>query len=481
MSILYTDQAQGYNMNNLDMFINTTPVQGNPTLDTSITETPSPKRRRGRPSKCPEDSSQSPAASLSAAVLKQGTPKASSPLMRVSPRSGRKRSYNSSPLQHKMVNSPRGGTLMRLDVGKTKPTSPSAIAGPIASKPHKARKTSTKKAATANNFYNLFPSRVSLSTQQNIDAITRDTVPDSKLGSVNPTLLLSSPISASKINEINKSRTPIDTNKSQDSSSGKMEPPSSTTVGLVSSPMTPTSANSSCFSSIVRSSPLYHGYYAHQSSPGTSVLASSPMRFHMKPLSEVKIDFSETKSNKNSQNVSKNPHNSSEPTGSQSSTSPRTIDDLTDGQYKLSFGIDEFGQAIVTRVKIPKPAVITTSTNSSPSPKTRKLPPSKLTRHQSLATVPQVHAQLDRSVSLSSLPTLKSTECDFFIEPSKITRETSMFNGMGDDLGFEVMTPLQQTEINIEEDMGTTSDEVDLVVDDCDARNALMKMIRRSL
>lgn len=56
-----------------------------------------------------------------------------------------------------------------------------------------------------------------------------------------------------------------------------------------------------------------------------------------------------------------------------------------------------------------------------------------------------------------------------------------MFNGMGDDLGFEVMTPLQQTEINIEEDMGTTSDEVDLVVDDCDARNALMKMIRRSL
>lgn len=126
--------------------------------------------------------------------------------------------------------------------------------------------------------------------------------------------------------------------------------------------------------------------------------------------------------------------------------------------------IDENGQARITKTFTGKPKQPIFAAEHTP-------------RHQSLSAL---------TFSKNNL----SHEFSMFVEPSKVA-DGFFFSDLDDHLGFDVtMTPVQQqgpTFMNREDDKdfsnGTTSDE-DLLDDDVmnsDARNALVKMIRRSI
>lgn len=393
--------------------------------------TPSPKRRRGRPPKCPQSSDKnSPAATLSAAVMKQGTPKASAPLMRISPVKS-----EGSPVQRRKVNpSPKGGTLLMLDSTPTKPRKNSKI-----------WKNHTKDQPKL--------LMVSTQAQQNIQSLTSDGNDLSRTVSVNPSLLLSSPITTNKIKEINKNRMPQDSALTDLKYKWKRPQKSLTS----SSPMTPQS--SSCFSSIMQSSPLYHGYYVNQnSSPSTSVLCSSPVKLQVRPmeLPDVKpVDETEVQK---IQELPLNPSNSPilKPSDPLPKITTANTQDLS--QYRISMSVDENGQAKVTKVFTGKP-----STNT----------------HKDLPISPK----LSKSHSADFIPNAKlNNEFSMFVEPSKVT---DMFNETDSHLGFEVNTPIaHQTPVySHDEDSYQKAEDDEFKQQDVlmsDARSALIQMIRRS-
>lgn len=451
------------------------------------TTTPPQKRRRGRPPKCPSNAEgqPSPAAHSSAAVVRQGTPKASAPFMKISPLRGKKSSdstFNSSPLQRMINPSPRGGLLMKLNDDQERPatkkikrSSSSSSAGTIYSMTLSADKP--KKDDSMNTF--MTPPKISLSTQEGIHSLTSDS-PSHKKTSVNPSLLLSSPMpNTHGFNNGNR----VDDVKSKTmstSSSNKMKSKSQKHL-IASSPVTPNSLASSCFSSIIQSSPLYHGYYANQSSP-SSALNSSPIKFQMKP-----IDLPELKKESNHNDIllpkidelPKNPVNSPtlKPQDTELSKTSSRSSTPAKGEYKLTFSIDEFGQAKVLKVKDSKPKV----SNS-------KLTRPKFTRHESLMNANSNPLGFGRSSSLSTIPQLKSQPSitgdltdnsshdynEMFIEPSKMT---------SDPLSNDFSQPVELENLQGSEGSSYMND-VDELEDESmnyDARSALIKMIRRSI
>jgi hypothetical protein len=406
--------------------------------------TPPAKRRRGRPPKCPEGSNGvSPAANLSAAVLKQGTPRASAPVMRISPLRSAKSSED-SPVQRRTVNpSPKGGTLMKLD-GLS----------------NSGKSTRSKK----NSFYRMTPNTISLHTQKNIQSLTSGETTEPKADSVNPLLLLSSPITSSKINEINKNRLPAELRTSQKSKKVVKQ-----SFPLSSSPVTP---SSSCFSSIMQSSPLYQGYYVSQSSPGTTIVGSSPVKFQVKPM-EISDDSKASDINfKKMTELPVNPSNSPDlrsrdPSPKTTTTSPVKMFE----QYRLSMSIDENGQARITKIFTGNQTSKSSSSSSS----------SKITRHHSMASLGSSQTQNP----LSTFKQITNQELSMFIEPSRVTSD-SFFSEIDDHLGFDVSTPIQQQFGTFSEEDGSEGalNENDFFEDESmnfDARRALMKMIRRSV
>jgi hypothetical protein len=414
-----------------------------PPSTTPPSTTPPAKRRRGRPPKCPEGSNGvSPAANLSAAVLKQGTPRASAPVMRISPLRSAK-SSEGSPVQRRTVNpSPKGGTLMKLD-GL-----------------HDSGKSTRSKK---NSFYRMTPNTISLHTQKNIQSLTSGETTEPKADSVNPLLLLSSPITSSKINEINKNRLPAELRISQKSKKVVKQ-----SFPLSSSPMTP---SSSCFSSIMQSSPLYQGYYVSQSSPGTTVVGSSPVKFQVKPMEIPEGKKANDINFKKMTELPVNPSNSPDLRSRDSSPNTTTSPVKMFEQYRLSMSIDDNGQARITKIFTGNQTSKSSSLSSS----------SKITRHHSTGNLGSSRTQNP----LSTFKQINNQELSMFIEPSKVTSD-SFFSEIDDHLGFDVSTPVQQQFGTFSEEDGSEGalNENDLFDDESmnfDARRALMKMIRRSV
>lgn len=455
--------------------------KSNPSIaQTNIpTATPPQKRRRGRPPKCPSssDGHPSPAAHLSAAVVKQGTPKASAPLMRISPLRGKRSSdSNSSPTQRPLINpSPKGGLLMTLDNGQQKPASKKAKRSGSTSSASTifsmtVSEDPVKKSSQKNSSDTfLTPTKISMTTQENIHSLTSDS-PFTKgiKTSVNPSLLLSSPMPNTHGFNQNKKLDGETKPLSKKKAANKLKAKSQSTF-LSSSPATPNSLSSSCFSSIMQSSPLYHGYYANQSSP-SNPLTSSPIKFQMKPIDlpelkkeSRKIDLSLPKIDE----LPKNPFNSPNLKAQDPSTSP------TKGEFKLSFSIDETGQAQVTTIK------------ASKSKEPNMIRP-KFTRHESLMNISQNPYQLMRTGSLSNIPQVKiqpsissvleeqssSQDIEMFIEPSKMST---------DPLISEFNQTVDLENLQNSENSSLMADDENLDDMNYDARKALIKMMRRSI
>ncbi len=440
------------------------------------TTTPPQKRRRGRPPKCPSasDGQPSPAAHLSAAVVKQGTPKASAPLMRISPLRGKRRESQSSPIQRIVNPSPKGGLLMKLDnndqekpVSKKAKRSSSSSTDAIYSMTLAANKTKKDNNFTMDNF--VTPTKISLSAQEGIHSLTGGSSKAVKT-SVNPSLLLSSPMPNSHgFNNKKKSQADNKTNKRKGT---KLNSRTQTTM-LSSSPATPNSLASSCFSSIIQSSPLYHGYYANQSSPNP--LTSSPIKFQMKP---IELPDLKRQSNKNDgahlpkiDEIPKNPFNSPN-LKPQENNSPSP----TKGEFQLSFSIDERGQAQVIKVK--------TVSKSIPQASARPT----FTRHESLMNISQNPYNLGRSSSLSNIHAHKSQPSisgvleesssqdynEMFIEPLKMTSDPLLSE-------FNQTIDLENLPNSDNSSLMDDENEVEDESMNYDARNALIKMIRRSV
>ncbi|CCH43018.1 Muscle M-line assembly protein unc-89 [Wickerhamomyces ciferrii] len=449
--------------------------------------TPPQKRRRGRPPKCPtsSDDQPSPAAHLSAAVVKQGTPKASAPLMRISPLRGvKRRESNSSPPQRSKENpSPKGGLIMKLDdeidrsptkkQKKINSTTSSAASNSI----HSLTLSSTTPKSKIMNPRNEFktPNKVTMNTQENIHLLTSEGGLEKVINeSVNPSLLLSSPMSSVKRGS------GVNSQQNKLKSSAKKENQKSNTY-LSSSPMTPNSYASSCFSSIIQSSPLYQGYYANQSSPNP--LSSSPIKFQMKPidLPDIKGQFREPPKAKlpKMEKVPKNPVNSPVLKPQATSNTPLNASSPSKNEYKLSFSIDEHGQAQIVKVK----------TETKKSIQNTNLPRPPFTRHESLMSIKQGSFNLPRTGSLSNInevkessisigsvlsPNLSSEDYETFIQPSQMTSDPLV----GDF--SQTFDPTQNTDFM--NDAGVhNQDEFEDESVTHDARNALIKMIRRSV
>lgn len=448
------------------------------------TATPPQKRRRGRPPKCPTsaDGQPSPAAHLSAAVVKQGTPKASAPLMRISPLRGKRSGdSNSSPTQRALINpSPKGGLLMTLDNDRQKPVSKKAkrsgstsSASTIYSMTISEESAKNDSKETSSDTF-LTPTKISMNTQENIHSLTSDSPFNKGIkSSVNPSLLLSSPMPNTHGFIKNKKRDGENKTLSKKKAASKLKAKPQS-IYLSSSPATPNSLSSSCFSSIIQSSPLYHGYYANQSSP-SNPLTSSPIKFQMKPIDlpelkkeSRKIDISLPKIDE----LPKNPFNSPALKAQDPSSK---ITSPTKGDFKLTFSIDEKGQAQVTTVKTSKP-------------KEPSMSRPRFIRHESLMNISQNPYQLMRTGSLSNIPQVKvqpsissvleeqtsSQDIEMFIEPSKMTT---------DPLISEFSQTVDLENLQNSESSSLMADDENMEDEDMnyDARKALIKMMRRSI
>lgn len=455
-----------------------------PQIDIATT-TPPQKRRRGRPPKCPSnsDNQTSPAAHLSAAVVKQGTPKASAPLMRISPLKVKRKDSNTSPIQRLVNPSPKGGLLMKLSNDEEKPavkrikrsssTSSASTIYSVTSSDDKDKNNSNNGNLTVNTF--MSPPKITLTAQEGIQSLTNEPSHNKNVKtSVNPSLLLSSPMPNSHGFSNKKRKTDI--KSSINKSAAKLKARSQNSL-LSSSPTTPNSLASSCFSSIIQSSPLYHGYYANLSSP-SNTLSSSPIKFQMKP-----IDLPEFKKGDAINDLSlpkidelpKNPFNSPNLKPQDVCSKPTSI---SKGEFQLSFSIDEHGQAQVTKTKAPSKPKAPDSTVTRP----------QFTRHESLMNINQPPYNLGRSISLSNIhqhkaqPSIsgvleESSSQDYnemFIEPLKMS---------SDPLLSEFDEAVQLESINISEgaNLIDCEDELDDENMNFDARKALIKMIRRSI
>lgn len=413
-------------------------------MNSSIASTPPSsapltKKRRGRPPKTSPNSI-SPAATNSAAALRQGIPKVSSPLMRVRKRTG---SF-SSPINP----SPKGGLLMSLNDENFLSNNGASLTSPLMTK-------SIKKSV---NFYELLPK-----TSHNISLLTNGGGNSSSSldTSVNPSLLLSSPVIQNSTSKVLISKSLI-----QHSSSGAS---TLSTNNISSSPMTP---NSSCFSAIMQSSPFNPGYYtkSNDNNGNNNLLPSPSSMMNSSPIrNKTGLKKNHTNRPTKIQRINELPKNPFNSPILKSANNSSTVSEFT-----LSLTVDEFGQAKL--FKEIKPSKL-----NKTKPSTPKLP--KLEKSQ-----PNNHALNE-----------------MFIEPSKMINESFFTNELPEEFNDKshttnALNPLalnhQYTtesihnvdhinDINSINHIGEDSnDENDDDEDDdqnFDARKALIKMIRRSV
>ncbi|KAH3675035.1 hypothetical protein WICMUC_002867 [Wickerhamomyces mucosus] len=482
MSILYAENST-FNMNQhiQDSFEEFYHKSSNSTHDSvtstsSNLSTPPPKRRRGRPSKTVEstDENPSPAANLSAAVLKLGTPKASVSLMRVSPPKKRSNSI-STPVQPGLVNpSPKGGLLMVLEGGEKK-TETSTRKTPKSAKTMKESKSTVFNSHKPKmNFYDMLPEYKSRESPLKLSSSPPSAIKDLR-NSVNPNLLLSSPIKAKKkISQQghlpNKSiggTQLVHAVYSPNSNTGRFD------AFVSSSPRTPNP--SSCFSSIIQSSPLNQGFYANvSSSPNTimSSLSNSAKKNEFSEKSQTKHLMDTTKKIDclNQFEYPKNPSNSPLLTPHKKT-------------FELSLEVDENGQAKVSKTM--KSSSMRLSGFNKPA----------IAKHESLPNFSSTFVAspgLKRSYSNSNILSTPTSKYDF-IEPSKVGN-LHFFNDMNDDFHFGE-TPSNSFVHHhefIEHHSQQPSHLDDIIQDDFesilndetmnhDARKALIKMVRKSI
>lgn len=380
------------------------------------------KRRRGRPPKTIDstDGHPSPAASSSAAVLKQGSPKASVSFMKVSPL--RKSSIgSSSPLSAMKVHpSPKGGKLLRLNENND--------SSPTIGK--KVRKTSLSKTIddktkmmSFDEFSQIHDSIHSLTNSRELLPIQSSSVISSSFlrnepTVVNPNMLLSSPIKSDQ-GFIKQNFKPQGKDTLLYETPSVIRPKKFSNFLLSSSPRSP--EPSSCFSSADHtSSPLYNGYYGNfPSSSPANIFKNSTKKAQSSNITPVKtqsmmLDFNKRIEQLNQMENPKNPSNSPiiEPIVFKSKSTLPTVSIkkpkvsknsvLPDMEtFKFSININENGQAVllktktvlpVSNVKIKKenlisladssPAVSTNSRNNNNSS-------TNTTSNSNASTVPQ--------------------------------------------------------------------------------------------
>ncbi|KAH3686090.1 hypothetical protein WICPIJ_002927 [Wickerhamomyces pijperi] len=395
------------------------------------------KRRRGRPSKTIEstEGNPSPAASSSAAVLKQGSPKASVSFMRVSPL--RKSSIGStgSPSSAKIHPSPKGGKLMVLNE-QTSTTPSKKVRKVSSSLSDSRRKPKFNESSKVHDTIHNLTNSGELSSHISPNLIRTH---DSQL--VNPSLLLSSPIKSdeglAKGPEQRAFTTPTINRQQQ------QKKKAFNSFLISSSPRSPDL--SSCFSTVdYSSSPLYNGYVGSfpPSSPGSVLNNSSKQTFTVKNSTPLKnsdsyIEYQKRIEQLNHMENPKNPANSPtlKPTVFKISKPKQTKKtqqepEIITGSFQFSITVNENGQAVLVK-SATKPPVINT----------------KLKKENLLSITPDVSAPLtDLSTSNSTKTSIPTSTVSTAPETPNVIQETiqttsNFFSPMSPSNMFQFNTP----------------------------------------
>lgn len=406
--------------------------------------------------------------------------------MRVSPTGRKRNTISSSPFQTMKINpSPKGGLLMKLTDEDEQETSPR-------SKQKKKPKSRTK-SMSKDNYTISKAERIAIQSQDKLQLIVKDQIDLNQFSdiSVNPSLLLSSPIT-SKVKEFKK---PEIIKKSNSNNIHQFNSLTNASIDVSSSPMSP---NSSRFSSIIQSSPLYHGYYVNNSSssPTTSIF-TSPVKYQMKPIEDFKKSLGELPKNPDNTPQQSRPttptpkskHNNHYTTRLRTSISPKRITpppSATESQFKVTLSIDETGQAKITKtptkINIKTPTIVE---NYQSSPKRQKL-----TRHESLINIHHSNDSIpgiQRSFSTNKISFSDNYEPFFVSNDSFFNDIPDINNNHHSNHQHQVNEIIEENSFDLLNEENLISSDHENVEDvsdediDFDARKALIKMVRHSL